>query len=110
MLAKNVTLHKTRLKSIVRFELNPITERDKMALPKRILDEVKEAAIILEDTDDWMVVKKLLLLQLPPKLRTLFSTRDPKTKEQSLNEFEKELCSKYKKLTGIQLILKQKER
>jgi hypothetical protein len=78
-----------------------------MEMPTRIAKEIEDLAEILGDSDDWMALKRLLLLQLPPKLRTNFSTRDPKTKEQSLNIFEREIIKYYKKLTGVQLVLKQ---
>jgi len=58
------------------------------------------------DCDDWVAIKKQVLLNLPPKLRKNFSTRDPKTKEQWLNEFEKEMITYYKDLTGIKLVLR----
>lgn len=78
-----------------------------MQIPERILEEVEQIAPMLGDKDDWMTVKKLLLLSLPPKLRTNFSTRDPKTKKQSLNDFELALIDEYEKRTGVRLELKQ---
>ena len=56
--------------------------------------------------DDWVTIKKQTLLNLPPRLRKNFSTRDPKTKEQWLNDFEKELIIYYRDLTGIELLLR----
>ena len=79
------------------------------------LDALEESAIIskvaLNNTDDWVTIKKIMLRSLHPDLRKSFSTRDKKTKEQSLNEFEKQLIIKYKELTGITLICRSlKER
>ena len=79
------------------------------------LDALEEAAIIskaaLNNTDDWVTIKKIMLRSLHPDLRKSFSTRDQKTKEQSLNEFEKQLIIKYKELTGRTLICRSlKER
>jgi uncharacterized protein YmfQ (DUF2313 family) len=76
---------------------------------------LNEAAIIskaaLNNTDDWVTIKKIMLRSLHPDLRKSFSTRDPKTKEQWLNEFEKQLIIKYKEITGITLICRSlKER
>ena len=63
------------------------------------------------DCDDWVTIKKQVLLNISPELRTNFSTRNPKTKEQWLNDFEKEMITYYKQLTGIQLVLRSlKER
>ena len=72
------------------------------------LSSITETAYIskaaLDNTDDWVTIKKIMLRSLHPDLRKSFSTRDPKTKEQSLNEFEKQLIIKYKEITGITLI------
>ena len=78
-----------------------------MEIPERVINEVRDAAPVMGDNDDWMVLKKFLLLQLPPKMRTLFSTRHPKTKKQSLNEFEEALIAFYEELTGVKLSIKQ---
>lgn len=58
------------------------------------------------DCDDWVAIKKQVLLNLPSELRKNFSTRDPRTKEQWLNEFEKEMITYYKDLTGTKLVLR----
>jgi len=84
-------------------------------LTKRHLSALEEAALIskeaLNNTDDWVTIKKIMLRSLHPDLRKSFSTRDPKTKEQWLNEFEKQLIIKYKEITGIILICRSlKER
>ena len=60
--------------------------------------------VALGNTDDWVTIKKIMLRSLHPSLRKSFSTRDPKTKEQSLNEFEKQLIIKYKEITGVTLV------
>lgn len=76
-----------------------------MDIPKRVVEELTLIAELAGQEEDWMVVKRLLLLSLPPKLRTLFSTRDAKTKMQSLNDFEKKLIQMYYGMTGIMLRL-----
>ena len=53
--------------------------------------------------DDWLSMKKYLLRSLPADVRSHFSTRDPKTKKQNLNEFEIEIIKRYKKLTGKEI-------
>lgn len=71
-----------------------------------IFDKIKFVSSYTGDCDDWVTIKKQLLLNLPPRLRTNFSTRNPKTKEQWLNEFEKYLINYYKEETGVSLILR----
>lgn len=57
------------------------------------------------EVDSWLDLKKVLLLSLPAQQRTKFSTRDPFTKQQSLNKFEKMIVDTYNKTTGIDLEL-----
>ena len=73
---------------------------------KRILEEVQLVVSFDSDCDDWVTIKKEIMKGLHPKLRRNFSTRDPKTKEQSLNNFEKDIITYYKDLTGITLKLR----
>lgn len=79
----------------------------------KYLKALEEAAhiskVALNNTDDWVTIKKIILRSIRSELRTSFSTRDPKTKEQSLNEFEIQLIEKYKELTGITLICRTRE-
>ena len=77
-----------------------------MIIPDRVLTEMAEIAPYLDDCDDWMVLKKLLLRSIPSEQRRLFSTRDPVTKKQSLNDFEMNIIEEYYKLTGVRLELK----
>ena len=53
----------------------------------------------------WLDLKKILLISLPSSQRTKFSTRDPFTKHQSLNKFEKRIVDNYSKTTGVNLEL-----
>lgn len=55
------------------------------------------------EVEDWLDLKKLLLRTLPPKARSNFSVRDPKTKKQNLNEFELRLIDNYYTKTGTKL-------
>ena len=71
-----------------------------------ILEKVGFVSEYVGSCDDWVTVKKQTMLNLPPRLRKNFSTRDPKTKEQWLNDFEKELIIYYRDLTGIELLLR----
>lgn len=61
--------------------------------------------MILEENHNWMDFKKIMLKSLPSKMRKSFSTRDPKTKKQSLNSFEREMIDIYYRETGIELTL-----
>ena len=70
------------------------------------VDEIINAAIDLGtkcDIESWIDLKKIVLISIPSKDRSLFSTRDPKTKEQSLNQLEHAIISSYEERTGIKL-------
>ena len=66
---------------------------------------MKVAFLMLRDNHDWMDFKKIMLRSLPPKMRKNFSTRDPKTKRQALNNFEKAMIDTYFRETGVKLKL-----
>ncbi len=71
-----------------------------------IFEEIKFVSTFAKDCDDWVTIKKEIMRGIPSELRKNFSTRDPKTKEQNLNDFEKCLINYYKEHTGISLILR----
>lgn len=50
--------------------------------------------------DSWLVIKKELLKTLSPGDRRQFSTRDPVTKQQRTNDFERALAAKWSEMTG----------
>lgn len=75
-------------------------------IPDRILDQINFVASYADDCDDWVTIKKEVMRGIPSELRKNFSTRDPKTKEQNINDFEKVLISYYKEHTGVDLILR----
>lgn len=50
--------------------------------------------------DNWLVIKKELLKALPPAERTRFSTRDPVTKQQRTNDFERAVAAQWSEMTG----------
>jgi hypothetical protein len=52
----------------------------------------------------WIVLKKEILRTLPPYFRTLFSTRDPMTKKQRINEFERKLAATWSELAGCDVV------
>ena len=74
-----------------------------MDIPNRVLEELTLIATVAGGENNWVSIKKQLLLSLPPKLRKLFSTRDAKTKQQNLNIFENKIIDVYEEMTGIRL-------
>ncbi len=57
---------------------------------EKILELVEELFIYYKE-DDWLKVKKYLVRYLHPTIRTLFSTRNSKSKKHQLNSFEENL-------------------
>ncbi len=77
-----------------------------MDIPPRVRKELELIAeYVTDSTSRWMDVKVILLRSLPSSLRKNFSTRDPITKKQSLNNFERSLIDIYEGMTGIRLRL-----
>jgi hypothetical protein len=70
--------------------------------PREIID-IAVAIGTMCEVDSWLDLKKVVLISIPSKDRAQFSTRDPKTKEQSLNKFEHDIVENYEKRTGIRL-------
>jgi hypothetical protein len=75
-------------------------------IPDRILRQIEFVASYVDNCDDWVTIKKEVMRGIPSELRKNFSTRDHRTKEQNLNDFEKVLINYYKDLTGVELILR----
>lgn len=61
------------------------------------------------EESDWVVIKKEILRALPSQIRTFFSTRDPKTKDQSMNEFEIEMAKLWSQLTQRPVVFKNEK-
>ena len=57
------------------------------------------------EVSSWMDLKKILLISLPPFDRSRFSTRDPVTKCQVLNQLETKITKGFQEKTGIKLEL-----
>jgi len=55
------------------------------------------------ESNDWISLKKEIMKSLPWQLRTNFSTRDRRTYEQRMNDFELMLVEYWKSRTGIEL-------
>lgn len=74
-----------------------------------IVKEVFEKTANLKlECDDWVEIKKLVMKQVAPSHRKVFSRRDQKTKNHPpLNKFEKEMKSLYKEISGVDLVLRE---
>lgn len=69
-------------------------------------DEITEIAIKLGtkcEISSWLALKKIILISIPSRSRSLFSTRDPVTKLQCLNTFEQSIIDEYEKRTETKL-------
>jgi len=76
-----------------------------MDIPNRVIEELTLISTVAGSESNWMFIKRQLLLSLPPHMRKLFSTRDAKTKMQTLNGFEVKIIELYEDMTGIRLEL-----
>ena len=74
-----------------------------------IVEEVfKRVASAKLDCDDWVEIKKLVMKQVAPSHRKVFSKRDPKTKNHPpLNHFETRMKDLYFKISGVTLVLRE---
>lgn len=76
-------------------------------------DRVNEAlgfvARYAKNISDWATLKKELLKYFSPQERKHFSTRDPITKQQSMNQFEEMLARKWSELTGTNVIITNRD-
>jgi 8-oxo-dGTP pyrophosphatase MutT (NUDIX family) len=75
----------------------------------RITDALQFVASYAADARDWITIKKELLKTLPSDDRKMFSTRDPITKKQRTNEYERDLARQWTELTGKSLLFKDDE-
>lgn len=76
-----------------------------------MIDESVEAALNFvksygANIREWKVLKQELLRNLSPHKRKLFSRRDPLTKVQNFNDFEKSVAERWKQITGDELIIR----
>jgi len=76
----------------------------KSSISDNIVIALKEVMTYTQHINDWMVIKKEMLKILPPQERKKFSTRDPITKLQSMNEFEIELMKLWNHFKGETII------
>ena len=76
---------------------------------EKIVELLEDLSEYYED-NNWLVVKKFLLKYLHPDLRKNFTTRHPKTKKHSLNEFEKQVIEYYYDNYRVRLELYEEDR
>jgi hypothetical protein len=74
-----------------------------------LVEEVfKRVANLKLDCDDWVEIKKLVMKQVAPTHRKVFSKRDSKTKNHPpLNQFEERMKEMYKEISGTELVLRE---
>lgn len=88
------------------FKMSEIDEQRKNPLSERVLQGIAFISESLGDCDNWLTVKKRLMLELPVDQRQLFSTRDPYSKKhQPFNQFEKKVRIEWLRLTGKLLLM-----
>lgn len=78
-----------------------IDEMRKQPLAEHIIVRIEELAEVLSDETDWLKVKRVLLNELAPADRQLFTNRDQRTKLHfPFNEFEKNIRRLWAEKTG----------
>lgn len=74
---------------------------------EKISKEFVEAMLFVRkftDTNDFLTLKKQLILVLSPKAKSMFSTREKITNKQQTNDFERWLAKEWEKLVGKQVL------
>ena len=71
----------------------------------RVVEAIEFVHGYASHVDDWIVIKKELLKALSSNDRTLFSTRDPITKKQVTNDFERAVMERWSEMTGRSVVL-----
>ena len=75
-------------------------------IPKRIERQISEVAQYAGSCDDWVTIKKEIMKGCPSHLRSLFSTRDPITKEQRTSSFDRAVIKSYERVSGTCLVIR----
>lgn len=79
-------------------------------MDKVYMDAIETVISYAGDVTDWLVIKKEVLKRLKSSDRKVFSTRHPKSKKHTLNDFELEVIRVWKELTGNTLELAPEKR
>jgi hypothetical protein len=75
-------------------------------VPTTVMDAISQVIKYASGASRWNVVKNELLRCLHSNDRKLFSTRDPLTKQQSLNEMEREIVALWLEFGGNDLLVR----
>lgn len=69
---------------------------------EKVLEKIKYVASYIQNaTDDWLDVKKQILITLRPEERKMFSRRHKTSKKHFLNEKELYIIEFWKEITGV---------
>ena len=80
-----------------------------MEIHENILELMDEIADVYKE-NDWLIIKKYIVRYSRSELRKNFSTRHPKTKKHTINDFEKKLIDIYKQKYKIKLVLDESQK
>lgn len=73
-------------------------------MDEEIKEKINETILFVNnETNDWFIIKKLIVNQLNSKSRTKFSRRHYSTKKHIINSFEMEVIKYWEEQTGIKL-------
>lgn len=78
-------------------------------MEEKILQALKFVHAYAPNIDEWKILKRELLNNLPIEKRRLFSRRDKKTKRQNYNDFEKNISNLWEEMSGCKLIFRDDE-
>jgi len=85
--------------------LNISEEQKSQEIVKKVFEQTAQMNL---QCDDWVEIKKLVMKQVAPSHRKVFSRRDQKTKNHPpLNDFENEMKELYKSISGVELKLRE---
>jgi hypothetical protein len=73
-------------------------------MDERIEEALQFIKSYAPEINEWKVLKRELMKCLNPKVRKLFSTRDPITKVQNFNEVEQTVAVRWKTITGKEIL------
>lgn len=75
--------------------------KEVVELHKRIFEAVQQVYEYAPLANDWPFIKQNVRMHMSTQDQTLFSTRDPITKKQNFNEFERVVVNCWENKTGL---------
>lgn len=84
-----------------------LTRKQQSTHDGAITDALNNVFQYASHVDDWLTIKKELLKMLPSDSRRVFSTRDPLTKRQRTNDYERTLANRWSELTGRPVLFRE---